>query len=319
MADFKNKIKHFGMLGMVLAVVLTLVITPGCIIDEDEFDPEAETLTVFDDMGNNVTVEKYPMRIASLSPSATEILYALDVGDRIVGIDSASNYPSEASNHEVVFTYTGLNNEKLVEVNPDLVILNHNLDLSGNARSKIKEFGYSLVILNPVIIEDVLDNIELIGKLTGRDSEAKVLMDTMEDKIDEIEAKGLEHSSQTTTKVLYVVDYDGSDDPWVACENTYVDDIITKAGGMNIISGYEGFIQVSLETIVDENPDIIICSQNDAFPTPTRETILADPVLKELDAVEAGEIYDVNADIVERPGPRITEGLEFFYQHISDL
>jgi iron complex transport system substrate-binding protein len=314
--------KKYILTGIMIALLLMLMIIPGCVVDEEpKEEPEGDLLpiTVVDDMGNDITINKYPQRIASLSPSSTEILYELGIGDRIIAVDSASNYPEEASNKTVVFSYTGLMEEKFLDSDPDIVIMSHRLDLSEVSREWIKDKGYSLVILDPEVIEDVMDNIELLGKLTGREEKAKTLMNSMESRIDDVEKKGIELSKEKTVKVLYVIYYDGTDNPWVAGRDTYIDDFISKSGAQNVITGFEGNLQVSSETIIDAEPDIIICSQNEAFPTPSKASIENDAVLKSLDAVENDQVHEIDADLVDRPGPRIVDGLEIFQEFLLDL
>jgi iron complex transport system substrate-binding protein len=301
--------------GIIITIIVIIAVIPGCIVtDETEEVPEGELLpiTVVDDTGENITIYKYPERIASLSPSSTEILYELGVGDDIVAVDSASNYPVEALNKTVVFSYTGILEEEFLNSDPDLVIMSHRLDLSEVSRDWMREKDYKLVILDPVEIEDVMDNILLLGKLVGREDKAKTLANTMESRIDAVEEKGLELSKEKTVKVLYVIYYDGTDNPWVGGRDTYIDDIIYKSGGRNIITGFEGNMQVSSETIIDAEPDLIICSQNDAFPTPSKKSIEEGAALKSLDAVKNGNVVEINADLVDRPGPRIVDGLETF-------
>jgi iron complex transport system substrate-binding protein len=247
MVKKQKKSKSIFMIGIAVTVLLVTIILPGCIYDDDnDKKKKSETpglpITVVDDMGRSITIYEYPERIVSMAPSTTEILYELNLGDKIVGVDSASNYPEEAKNHEVVFTYQVLDEEKLVEIDPDLVILNHRLDLSEVARDAIEGYGYNLIILNPVVVEDVLDNIELIGKVTNRVEEADTLIDAMQTRIDDV-VETTQSSIGEISNVLYVLYYDGSADPWVAGEKTYVDDIISKAGGRNIISGSDDFIQ----------------------------------------------------------------------------
>jgi iron complex transport system substrate-binding protein len=320
-----GNIRSYAKVGLVLIIILMIIIIPGCIVEEKSEKDKTTNgallpITIVDDKGNNITIEKFPERIVSLSASATEILYALNLGDKIVGIDAGSNYPEDAVEHEMVFDgFTGLNTEKFVITDPDLVFLNHKLDLSGNARSKIRELGYNIIILDPIILNDVIDNIDLIGKATNRTEEAKVLIEDMETRIDAVEDYTYNNAPKDQIKVLYVVWFGEEGDPWVAGDNNHVDDLIEKAGGTNVISDFEGFETESLEVIVSANPQVIICSQNEVYPTQSRELILADSRLSTLDAVKNGKVYDVNADIVDRPGPRIVEGLERFQELFLDL
>jgi iron complex transport system substrate-binding protein len=313
--------------GLLVLTIIIVAILPGCLHDTDEGEVDDVPgdllpITVVDDVGNNITITKYPERIVSLSASITEILYELNMGDKITAVDSASNYPADAQDKEVIFDgFDGLNVEKFVEHNPDLVFLHHKLDLYETWRNKIWDLGYDIVILDPVQIEDVLDNINLIGKVTNRTEEAKTLMDSLESRIDSVEESAHQQAGETKIKVLYVVWYGGADqgEPWVSGRDTYADDMIEKAGGMNMVTSFEGYEQISPEKIISNDPDIIICSQNSEFPTETREIILADTIFKSTSAVKNGHVYDIDGDTIDRPGPRIVDGLESMFDLLSEV
>jgi len=313
------------MLGLITAVLLITVFIPGCVIEESNeekpSDDELLPITVVDDMGDSITISKWPEKIVSLSASATEILYALHLGDKIVGVDSGSDYPSESKNHKVVFDgFTStLNTEELISLDPDLVILHNLLDNSENARKAIRSNGFNLLVLDPVVIDDVLDNILLMGEVTNRHSEAKTLTDSLGKRIDEVKEAGLAINSTSRPKVLYVIYYDGASNPWVSGKHTLVDDQIGKAGGMNAVSGMDGNFEVNLETIIDEDPDIILTSQSSTWPTVSRSKILEDPVLKTVNAVKNGHVYDIDGDTTDRPGPRSVDGLEEINKIITNM
>lgn len=318
---FKKKIV---MTLLLMAIIITSMVIPGCIIEEDS-STEGETFTIVDDVGKSITIEKYPKRIVSLSPGITEILYSLGLGDKIVGVDAGSNYPATAAQKQVVFEYNMLHTENLTLLEPDVIFLNHELDLYSQWREKIYELGFPLIILDPEKVDDILDNIDLVGKATGQVENAKLLIDSLEKRIDEVESKGLENTNDTRPRVLYVIWFGGTDpgtgggDPWVVGRNTYVDDMIGKCGGSNIITKVEGNNQVNLETIVSENPDVIFCSQNEVWPTQSRELILSDPIFSSTSAVKNNKVYDINADLTERPGPRLVDGLELMQELILSL
>lgn len=321
--DSISKIK----IGLMWSIVILTVLIPGCIFDDDEDTSKTPVITIVDDLGNSVDIYEWPERIVSLSAGATEILFELNIGDKVVGRDSGSNYPAETSNIEEVFDpWTRLNDEKFVATNPDLVILHDNLDESLETRKAITDLGYTLIILKPVTVKDVIDNVELLGKVTDTNEEAKIIKDSMQKTIDDVELKVSQNGTNKTINVLYVVGVGYEDDertklydPWVGGIKTYIDDIITTSGGTNVMSKIEEYESINLETLVDSNPDIILCSQDKDWPTESRSIILSESIFSSINAVENGHVYDIEANLVDRPGPRIVGGLEAVQEIISGI
>jgi iron complex transport system substrate-binding protein len=307
-------------IGLIIAVLFIMTFLPGCVIEdsaeEEVPDDELLPITIVDDMGDSITITKWPERIVSLSPSITEILFEIGLGDKIVATDEASNYPEKAKDiKKVDSAYTGLH-EDFALTDPDMVFINYNMDHDLEVKDRCELLGFTIIRFDPEFIEDIMDNIDTIGKVTNTASEAKTLRNAMESRVDEVEKKGNELEPSSKIKVLYVLYYDGETDPWVGGRDCIADDFISKSGGINIISGVEGYNVVSLETIVGENPDIIICSQDQQFPTETKNKILTDPALSTITAVKNSDVYEVDSDTIDRPGPRMVDGLEKVQEHI---
>ncbi|WP_243684406.1 ABC transporter substrate-binding protein [Methanosarcina barkeri] len=161
-------------------------------------------VTVTDDYGVQVSAPSQPQRIVSLSPSNTEILGALGLIDQVVGVTDYSNYPTEAATKTNVGGYTEINSEKVVALNPDIVIAD-----SGNGNETIdylRGLGLNVVVLNPTDIEGILKDIVLVGKATGTEDKANSLVDSMSDRINSIKEKVATSSTKPT--VAHVVSYD---------------------------------------------------------------------------------------------------------------
>jgi iron complex transport system substrate-binding protein len=271
-----------------------------------------------DDLGDNVRVPKKIEKIISLASSITEILYSLNMGDKIVGRDSGSNYPSDANKIEVVATFEGIDLEKVLAKDPDIIIMDKTLDLSENNYQKMVDYGLSVFRVYPKNMQDVLDNIELIGKVVDNKGTAKALVSDLETRIDTVRTRG--DAFTTNPKVLHVIYYGGPEagSPWVGSTSTISGDLISIAGGDVVVKDGQGFsLQRSVEQIIGYNPDIIFTSQDNTWPTPSREAILNDDALENVNAVKNGKVIDINADLVDRPGPRLVDGLELISNYIS--
>lgn len=309
---------------------LALVINPGCIDQEmDGLSPpevaasgailnaleeilEAQTEIpsglIIDDLERTVDIEEIPQRIVSLAPSITEILFALDLGDKVVGVTNYCDYPVEALNKPKVGDYFNTNLEAIVAQVPDVVFA----DGHDPVGDQLEGLGVTMVVLQPEDIAGILQDISLVGKITGMDEEAARLINEMKVHI-AIVAVGTALAPERPT-VLYVIDATDPAMPWTVGAGSFIDTMIALAGGENIVKVSQDYLQISLENVVASDPEIIIGT------TSHGTSFLPDfgdlPVWKEMNAVKEGEIYLIEADLVSRPGPRIVEGLEEMAQII---
>jgi iron complex transport system substrate-binding protein len=272
-----------------------------------------------DDSGTTVKVPKKIETIISLSSSITEILYELELGSKIVGIDSGSNYPPEVKKIDVVMTFEGVDIEKILAKDPDLIIMDKTLDLSEKNYDKMTSFGMNVFRVYPKNLDDILDNIVLLGEITATSNKASEIVISLQERIDTVKTRGAAISDSTSPKVLHVVYYDGASSPWVHTSSTFSGDLISIAGGDVVMKDSSGFsIQITVEELISKDPDIIFTSQDDTWPTPSRDSILNDDLLDSVSAVKNDYVLDLNADLVDRPGPRMIDGLELISNHISN-
>lgn len=265
-------------------------------------------LTVSDDLGRNVTILKEPERIISTAPSNTEILYALGLGNRIVGVTEYCNYPLEALGKEKIGGFSTVSIEKVISLKPDLVLAS---DKTGDDNiKKLGDFGISVVVLRPGDIEGALENIGLVGRITGTEEDASKLVADMRNRINVVEEK----RGENKPRVLYVVWHD----PLMSAgRETFQDDLIKKAGGVNI-ANFTGYKIISLETVVKENPEIVIASMGHGDAgNKTVEYINNEQRLRVTNAVRTERVYGIDTDLTGRAGPRIVDALEQFSEWIQ--
>lgn len=266
----------------------------------------AETFT--DDMGRSVEVRANPPRIVSLAPHITEILFDLDLGERVVGVTRYSDYPEEAKSKERVGSYVKLNLEKIVYLSPDLVLAT----ADGNPKAvvdRLTDLGIPVYVVNAKEIGDIYSNIRSIGKVTGKSKEAEGIAYKLEKRISAVgdKVKGL-----ARPRVFIQLGYSPL---YTAGKNTFVDDLITLAGGVNI-AGEEKirYPVYSTEALLEREPEVIF-----SVLMGSEVDIKTDTFWQRwgsLPAVRDGHIYYVDPDIVNRPSPRIAEGLEFFARRL---
>ena len=268
---------------------------------------ENELYMVKDDFNREVKLEKAPERIISLAPSNTEILYAIGLGDKVVGVTINDDYPAEVLQVEKIGDYNGINLERVIELQPDLIINYGPGNEEENAR--LDEVGIKYVGFEPESIDAVLDTITRIGNITGAVEKAKTLTDEMNEKKIEILSK-VEGSE--TKKVFYEIWHE----PLMAAgSGSFLDELMKLCGGENVAKDAEGdYPQFDLEQLVERNPEVYLTSAD--IPEKTVESIMARPGFENIDAIKNGNVYVLDGNVVSRPGPRIIEALELIARAI---
>lgn len=288
-----------------LLVILSLL-SVGCITPEDVVE-EGSPIRAVDDLGRNITLESYPERIVSTAPSNTEILFALGLGERVVGVTEYCDYPEEAREKEKVGGFSTVDVERIIALKPDLVLAS---ELTGNENiQKLEELGIPVVVLQPKNLDGILEDIKLVGKLTGVEDRAYKLEAEMRERIEAVYKKT---RNLEKPKVFYVVWHD----PLMSAgSETFISDLISMAGGVNIAQDLVGYKTISLEAVVDRDPDIIIASVGPGQHS-TYDFLMEEKRLQETSALRNNRVYGIDQDIVSRAGPRIVDGLEEFAKFI---
>jgi iron complex transport system substrate-binding protein len=296
---------------MILSLVMLLLFCSVTLAEENT----TSAVTVADDLGRAISVIGTPERIVSLSPSNTEILFALGLGDRVVGATKYCNYPplvkelKDSGKIEVVGGYVDPDIERILTLNPDLVLAGQK-HINGAVPLLEKE-GIAAFVVDPNNLSSITLSIEKIGKITGKEAEASELCSRMESRIRAVWDKV---SSLPKIRVLYVVWHDPVR---TAGAGTFEDEIIETAGGVNIFHDLSGYAQVDPEAIAVRNPEVIItCSGMGTGADKPLQWAETERGLNQTDARKNAQIYQAEGDIITRTGPRIVDGLEMFAKFI---
>jgi iron complex transport system substrate-binding protein len=283
---------------IVFVACLLLGLLAGC-------KPQFQPGTFTDDTGRQVSIEEIPERIVSFGPSITEILFALGLGDKVVGVTDFCDYPEEALTKPKVGNAWSPSIESVVELNPDLVFTVE----SKQFNSELEALGFTYVILDPEDFYSITDDVRLAGEITGAVVEGEQLAKDMEDVIDDVSERV---QGADKLKVFMIVDATDPNMPWTAGGGSFIHDIITIAGSENIAAWVaDDYVQMSIEEIVDAEPDIILIqTMMGGIPTITAEELQGHIIWQQLEAVQQGNIYFIDGDLISRPGPRIVQGLE---------
>lgn len=268
-------------------------------------------ITLTDDAGRNVQVSTKVERIVSLAPSNTEILFALGLGDKVVGVTDFCDYPPEAQGKEKIGGIEP-NMEKVVALSPDLVLAIGGspvvASIGGNVEllAKFEELKLPTLILAPKDLEGVLADIELVGKATGAQQAAAKLVADMRAKVDQVLAKTKDVTQRP--KVFYELDATDPGKPWTPGPGSWHDTFISMAGGVNVAAGAKAaWAQLSTEEIIKENPDLIILG--DANWGVNAEAVKSRSGWGAIKAVKQDAIYPIDDNLISRPGPRLADGL----------
>ncbi len=288
--------------GLLALLIIALV---GCAGAKAPEGAVPKPVSVVDDAGRTVEIAKMPPRIVSLAPSNTEILFALGLGDRVVGVTDFCDYPEEAKAIEQVGTYFEPNIEKIFSLSPDLVLAI--ADLPEDIIAKLEELGIPAPILNPSDLEGILADIQLVGKATGAEKEAEALVAEMRGRIAVVTEKASEVKERP--KVFCEIDATDPSKPWATGPGSFMDAMIRLSGGANVAADAESpWVQLSAEEIIAKDPEIIILA--DSKYGVTAESVRERPGWEVITAVKEGAIFNIDDDLISRPGPRIVDGLE---------
>jgi iron complex transport system substrate-binding protein len=270
-------------------------------------EPAAAPLNFTDGLGREITLNGPAQHIVSLAPSNTEILFAIGAGEQVVGRDEFSDYPAEAASIDKVGGSFGeYSSEAIIALKPDLVLA---AEINPPELVKqLEDLGLTVYYLkNPLTIEEMYGNLEIVGQLTGHD--VTDLVKSLKARVAAVDEKVAPLSSRPT--VFYEIDASDATKPYTYGPGTFGDLLISRAGGANLVTlaGItDPYPQVSLEQVVATNPSIIILG--DAAWGTTPEAVKARSGWDTLNAVVNDQIFPFDDNLVSRPGPRLVDGLE---------
>ncbi len=242
-----------------------------------------------------------PCRVVSLAPSLTEIVYALGRGDLLVGATAYSDHPEAAKRLPRVGTYARPDLERIVALDPDLCLGLKKMTPE-NVVARLRDMGIAVALCQADGLAAVLRSIEDVGTLLHAKKRAKAAADGLRRAI---EAAKRDRPPGPGPRVLYQI---GDAPMYAACAGTFIDEIITAAGGENACSDLTGFPLLSRERAVACAPDVILLpSMGDASLEAARDHWADWP---EIPAVRDGCVFTLDSDLFDRPGPRLAQGLK---------
>lgn len=263
----------------------------------------AATLKFKDEVGRDVTFAFPPKRIVSLAPNITEILFSLGLDEEVVGISIHCNYPEKAKSKPRVGSYISLDFERIISLNPDLIIATG----AGNTKEmvdRLERLGFPTFVIFPKRFDDVIQSIRLLGQVVAKEKKALSMTELMNKRKGKI--IGLTRELSRPKVFLQI-----GDSPIVTVgKGSFADDLIHLAGGENVAGNdREMYPRLGMEEILKRAPEVILISS--MKPGGDYERALREwKRWTTIPAVKQGRIHLIDSDLIDRPSPRIIDGLE---------
>ncbi len=289
--------------GFILTVLVVLVIS--------------YPISIVDDLGRLVTIDHSPKRVVSVSPAATRYLVYLGLQDKVVGV---TDWDVLAGKVEKIGNMFPLNVERIVSLKPDLVFAFGGFQTP--EIPKLEKIGLKVVAINPQSLDGILRSLVMVGYIFGVEDQAERKAGELREKMLNIAKKAYKVPINRRPKVLYLssTPQPGSKEIWTACSGSYMNDLITLAGGRNIaasLAGPNGWIPLSIEYIYKENPDVIIVAKFFGSDEDVKNAVENFEAFKALKAVRDRKILVVDGNIASQPAPQIFNLLEVMYRFLS--
>lgn len=283
---------------VIICIMLAFMLV-SCNLKKGENKEAQKNIKITDSYGKELTFDKAPERIVSLSPGATETIYALNKENTLVGRSDFDDYPAAVSKVKSVGGVKDPSIEKITELKPDLVI--GGAHFSKDTVKKLEDLGIKVAVLyGAEDLDGAYKNIMDISTILGVAEKGQTIVNAMKKKVESVENKV---KSLNKPKIYYVVDFGKAD--FTAGGDTFIGKMIEKAGGENIAKDTKGW-NYSFEKIVENKPEMIILS--DKFNI--KKNFLATDKYKDLPAAKKNKVYEIDDNMLLRQGPRQADGLE---------
>lgn len=268
-------------------------------------------VTITDDEGTAVTLEAEPEVVVSLTPATTETLFALGVGDRIAGKgEDVFLYPPEAAGIPDVARFDGVDVERIVSLEPDVVFAGGNFFTPPDAIERLRELGLDVIVLYAPDVATVLHDIELIGQAVGRAEEAEAISERIREEFAAVEAAV---ADAPRPRVFYELDATGA--IYGPADDSFLAEMIGLAGGEPITTGSPDAYEIPLERLIEADPELILLADAPFGVTP--EQVRERPGWDVMTAVRTeGAIRPIDDQTITRPGPRLFLGLQLLARTI---
>lgn len=295
--------KFSRILSLFLALVIALSLTPAM---------QAETLEFTDMADRAIKLDKAVNRIVALQPADCEVLFAIGAGDLLVGRGEYCDYPAEVLEVPSVQSGFETNYEQIIALKPDVAILTK-MAQSVEDIKKLEEAGITVIVSDAQSIDGVYSAISMLGLLTDKADRADELITSMKQAFSDLAEKARDKEAGSVYFEVSPLAFG----LWVAGAGTFMDEIATILNLKNAFDDIEGWQAISEEQVLTRDPDIIVTTTMyfGEGPTPVEE-LTGRTSWDSLKAVKNGRVFNADADAITRPGPRLVEAAQAFYDFL---
>lgn len=255
-------------------------------------------VTITDDASRSVTVAAEPTRIVSLAPANTEILFAVGAGDRLVGVTTYDDYPAEVADIAKMGDFAGPNIEAIAAADPDVIFVT--TGVQADMIVKLEELGATVIAIDPLTLEGVYEDVTEVAQVVNRVEQGEEVVAAMKAQVAEVQA-----AVGDVEPVAAFVEI-AQNPLFTAGKGTLLDELITLAGGRNVVTE-AGWVPYSSEQVIKADPQVYMATLGSMSDPAELEKRAG---FKDLSAVKNGRVVVLDDNLVSRPGPRIVEGLK---------
>ncbi|MDW5562033.1 MAG: helical backbone metal receptor [Methanomassiliicoccus sp.] len=302
----------------IIAIILVVAIVASTIVIVSS--PAASgkySATVTDALGRNVTISNTPSKIVSCSPDITETVYAVGLGEKLVGVTDYCDYPSDVGSRKAngslatIGGYSTPNVEAIAKLSPDVVLISGGVSAQKTMVTQLEQLNLTVVALyKGTSFSEVYKNIQLVGTIGNAQAKSDALVSNMQSHLQWVANK---LSSVTTSRSIADVVY--IDPIYVAGSDTYVQDMINASKGTNVFVSQSGWPVISSEGMIAAEPDVMVMSSSMLMST--GQDLLSylrnDSIWSTISSVKTDNTYVLTgqaSNLLNRPGPRLVDGVE---------
>ena len=263
----------------------------------------AESLIVQDAFGRRVTIPETPRRIVPIFASNVEIIAALGLGERIVGIEAYTRFPPDVLDRPLVGGRLGFSVDKVVALRPDLVVVTPSRQAANQLIDPMQRLGIPILVFLQRSVAEIMVNIRLMGRIAGIAVRGEEVAEKLEGRLEQVRRHV---GGQPAPSVIMITGRLGNGLMLVAREGTYTGDAIVHAGGRFAFARSAALAQVSPEAILNADPDVLLFAGSER----DLKELLAKPGWSDMRAVRSGRAHTVPRAELLIPGPRTIDGVE---------
>lgn len=304
-----NKFLFLFIFGLLILSILLIICSCTKI---DSYS--SHSIEVTDLCNRTATIQTPVKKIIALAPSDCEVFYQLDAGDLIIGRGSDCDYPSDVVQKEDYGTGDTLNIEKIISAKPDIITM-PKMGFSLDTVNKLEAAGIITLVNQIDSLDDLYKYIYLLARVTNKDEAAKNLVSNIMSSINQISLKSKE-AYNGKTKTIFFDLWKSDNCYWTCGKNTLFDEISNILNVKNVFDDINGWSQVEEEMIIKKNPDIIVYCGSKSLEEPLSVLYAARGGWKNIEAIKNNNLYFLNSDIFNRPGPRIVDAINTLYENI---